>query len=255
MKRMKRLNGKTAIITGASSGVGASTALLFARAGANVVICARHKNQLDNIAEQIKSEGGNAIAIAADISKLEDCKTLVANALTAFGRLDILVNNASILDKGFAAINNYSDEDLQNIISVNQIGTMQMTRETIKVMQSGASIINIASVAGLYGGGSAAYVSAKAAIIGITKHTALVNASNYIRCNAICPGTIVTPMSTDIDGNTIDKRLIEETSKHADLNLRPCLPEDIAHVILFLASDDSKAITGQIIVCDYGAYL
>lgn len=122
-------------------------------------------------------------------------------------------------------------------------------------MKEGASIVNVASVAGVNGGGGAAYVSTKAAIIGITKHTALLLADKYIRCNAICPGTIVTPMTMNMKPENLDMRMMGAMSKHADLKIKPCMAEDVASIIEFFASDSSKALTGQVVVSDFGASL
>lgn len=252
---MNRLQGKTAVITGGNSGVGAATAALFAAEGANVVISARRKAALDDVAAKITAAGGNVLAVSADISKDEDCKALVAAAVEKFGGVDILVNNAGVLDTGLAPVDKFSDEELQKIISINQIGTMQAIRAALAVMKSGASIVNVASVAGVNGGGGAAYVSTKAAIIGITKHTALLNADQYIRCNAVCPGTIVTPMTMNMKPETLDMRMMGAMNKHADLKIKPCMAEDVANIIAFFASDESKALNGQIVVSDFGASL
>lgn len=250
-----RLEGKIAVITGANSGVGAATAKMFASEGAKLVICARRKEVLDSVAEEIKSNGGEVIAVSADISKNEDCLNVIKTAIDSYGSLDILVNNAGVLDTGLKAIDKYDDAEIQKIISVNQVGTMQMIRAALAQMTSGASIVNMASVAGFNGGGGAAYVSSKSAVIGITKHTALLLAKEGIRCNALCPGTIVTPMVAGMAPETLDPRMMGAMSTHGDLTLPPCMPEDVANILLFLASDESKAITGQIIVTDFGVNL
>ena len=252
---MSNLTGKTAIVTGGNSGVGAATAALLAKNGANVVISARRQAALEEVAAKIKAEGGNVLTVCADISKNEDCVNLVKATLDTFGSVDILVNNAGALDTGLAPVDKFDDAELQKIISINQIGTMQCIRAALKYMKEGASIVNVASVAGVNGGGGAAYVSTKAAIIGITKHTALLFADKYIRCNAICPGTIVTPMTMNMKPEALDMRMMGAMSKHADLKVKPCMAEDVANIICFFASDDSKALTGQIIVSDFGASL
>ena len=252
---MNSLTGKTAVITGGTSGVGAATALLFAKSGANVVISARRQAALDEVAEKIRAEGGNVLTVPTDISKDEDCQNLMKAAIDKFGAIDILVNNAGVLDTGLAPVDKFDDAEIQKIISINQIGTMQCIRAALKYMKEGASIVNVASVAGVNGGGGAAYVSTKAAIIGITKHTALLFADKYIRCNAICPGTIVTPMTMNMKPEALDMRMMGAMSKHADLKVKPCMAEDVANIICFFASDDSKALTGQIIVSDFGASL
>ena len=252
---MNNLQGKTAVITGGNSGVGAATALLFAKSGANVVISARRQAALDQVAEKIKAEGGNVLTVPTDISKVEDCENLMKAAVEKFGKVDILVNNAGVLDTGLAPVDKFDDAEIQKIISINQVGTMQCIREALKVMGEVSSIVNVASVAGVNGGGGAAYVSTKAAIIGITKHTALLLADKYIRCNAVCPGTIVTPMTMNMKPEQLDMRMMGAMSKHADLKIKPCMAEDVANIIGFFASDDSKALTGQVVVSDFGASL
>ena len=252
---MNNLKGKTAVITGGNSGVGAATALLFAKSGANVVISARRQAALEEVAGKIKAEGGNVLTVPTDISKDEDCKQLMKAAVDAFGRIDILVNNAGVLDTGLAPVDKFDDVETQKVISINQVGTMQCIRAALQYMTEGASIVNVASVAGVNGGGGAAYVSTKSAIIGITKHTALLLADKYIRCNAVCPGTIVTPMTMNMKPEALDMRMMGAMSKHADLKIRPCMADDVANIIGFFASDDSKALTGQVVVSDFGASL
>lgn len=252
---MYNLKGKTAVITGGNSGVGATTALLFARSGANVVISARRQAALDEVAEKIKAEGGNVLTVPTDISKDEDCKNLMKAAVDTFGGVDILVNNAGVLDTGLAPVDRFDDVEAQKLISINQIGTMQCIRAALQYMTEGASIVNVASVAGVNGGGGAAYVSTKSAIIGITKHTALLLADKYIRCNAVCPGTIVTPMTMNMKRDELDMRMMGAMSRHADLKIRPCMADDVANIIGFLSSDGSKALTGQILVSDFGSSL
>ena len=249
------LKDKIVIITGANSGVGAATAKMFAAQGAKLVIAARRKEALDAVAEDIRAAGGEVVAVKADIAKDEDCRALVAAAVESFGGLDVLVNNAGVLDTGLKAIDKFDDVEIQKIISVNQIGTMQCIRAALTAMKQGASIVNVASVAGYNGGGGAAYVSSKAAIIGITKHTAMLMAKEGIRCNAICPGTIVTPMVADMAPEKLDPRMMGAMATHGDLTLPASMPEDIANIIAFLAAPESKAITGQIIVTDFGVNL
>lgn len=150
---MNRLQGKTAVITGGNSGVGAAAALLFAREGANVVISARRQSALDEAAEKIRAEGGSVLTVATDISKDGDCKALMQAAADKFGKIDILVNNAGVLDTGLKAIDKYLDEDAEKVISINEVGTMQCIRAALEKMSEGASIVNVASVAGYNGGG------------------------------------------------------------------------------------------------------
>ena len=254
---MGRLQDKVAIITGGNSGVGAATALLFAKEGAKVVITARRQPQLDEVAAKIREAGGEVLPVVSDISKKGDADAVVAKAVEAFGKVDILVNNAGVLEEGLKPIDRVNDDDLDRILDINTKGTMYCMRAaTTEMSKTGTgSIVNVASVAGVMGCGGAAYVSSKAAIIGVTKHTALRFAGTGIRCNAVCPGTIVTPMVAGMNPANMDADMFGQMAKHSDLKVPPCMPEDVANILLFLASDESRAITGQALVTDFGGTL
>lgn len=250
-----RLEGKVALITGSNSGVGEETAREFVKEGAKVIICARRKDALEKTKEELLKMGGEVLDVVCDISKDEDVRHLFEEIEKKYGKLDILVNNAGVLDHNLNSIDNYTDEDFERVIRINQEGTMRVTREALKHMEEG-SIVNVASVAGVYGCGGAVYVASKGALIGLTKHTAMRYAGTKIRCNAVCPGSILTPMTTGMDLKSINMNMMGQMAKHADLKgCRPCKPEDVSSVILFLASDESRALTGQIIVSDFGADL
>ena len=254
---MGRLQDKVAIITGGNSGVGAATALLFAKEGAKVVITARRQPQLDEVAAKIREAGGEVLPVVSDISKKGDADAVVAKTVEAFGKVDILVNNAGVLEEGLKPIDRVNDDDLDRILDINTKGTMYCMRAaTVEMSKTGSgSIVNVASVAGVMGCGGAAYVSSKAAIIGVTKHTALRFAGTGIRCNAVCPGTIVTPMVAGMNPANMDADMFGQMAKHSDLKVSPCMPEDVANILLFLASDESRAITGQALVTDFGGTL
>lgn len=254
---MGRLQDKVAIITGGNSGVGAATALLFAKEGAKVVITARRQPQLDEVAAKIREAGGEVLPVVSDISKKGDADAVVAKAVEAYGKVDILVNNAGVLEEGLKPIDRVNDDDLDRILDINTKGTMYCMRAaTVEMSKTGkGSIVNVASVAGVMGCGGAAYVSSKAAIIGVTKHTALRFAGTGIRCNAVCPGTIVTPMVASMNPANLDADMFGQMAKHSDLKVPPCMPEDVANILLFLASDESRAITGQALVTDFGGTL
>lgn len=252
---MGRLDGKVAIITGANSGVGAEMAMLFAKEGASVVISARRIAPLEEVAEKIKADGGQVLSVPTDISKVSDVQVLIEKTVATYGKIDILVNNAGVLDKNLNSIAHFDTEDLDKVININTKGAMYCMRAALAVMTEGASIVNIDSVAGTVGTGGAAYVASKAAMIGVTKHTALVYAKDKIRCNAICPGSIITPMTMGIDRAALDMSVMGPLVAHGDMTLQPCAPIDVARVALFLASDDAKPITGQILTCDYGVTL
>ena len=252
---MDRLKGKVAIITGGNSGVGAATAKLFAKEGAAVVITARREAALESVAKEITEAGGTVLAVATDISKPGDADMLLKAAEEKFGKIDILVNNAGILEEGLKPIDRYTDEDLDRIVETNEKGTMRCMRAAAQKMKSGASIINVASVAGVRGCGGAAYVASKAAVIGVTKHTALRFQAEGIRCNAVCPGTILTPMVAGMNQSNMDMDMFGAMAAHSNMKTQPCKPEDVANILLFLASDESRAITGQILVTDFGSFL
>lgn len=254
---MGRLEGKTAIITGGNSGIGACTAELFAKEGAKVVISARRADQLEAVAAQIRAAGGEVLAVPCDISDREQCRAVADRTLETFGTIDILVNNAGVVDSGIEAIEKVTDQTIDTLIDINTKGTLYMTREAAKVMlqkQSG-SIVNVSSVAGYTGCGGAAYVTSKAAVIGMTKNIAMRCASANVRCNALCPGSVVTPMTMGMKKEGLDPDMMGAMAKHADLSLPACMPKEVANAILFLAGDESSAITGQIIVIDHGADL
>ena len=254
---MGRLDNKVAIITGGNSGIGAKAAELFAQEGAKVVISARRVDKLTEVAERITQAGGQVLAIPCDISKAEQCDKLVEETLAAFGDVDILVNNAGVVDSGIEAIEKVSNENIDRLVDINLKGTLYMARAVSKKMvaEKKGSIVNVSSVAGYCGNGGAAYVASKAGVIGLTKNIAMRTAVLGIRCNAVCPGTVITPMTTSLKREELDMDMLGEMYKHADNKLPPCMPDEVANLLLFLASDESKAITGQVIVIDHGADL
>ncbi|MBQ4348191.1 MAG: SDR family oxidoreductase [Clostridia bacterium] len=254
---MKRLQDKIAIITGGNSGVGAATAELFAKEGAKVIISARRQAQLEEVAAKIEAQGGEVMPVVSDISKAEDAKALVEAVMAKYGRIDVLINNAGVLDSGLKAIDKFTDDDMNRVIDINTKGTMCMLREvTAEMAKTGkGSIVNVASVAGVMGCGGAAYVASKAAIVGVTRHTAMRFAGTGVRCNAVCPGNIATPMVAGMKPENMDMDIFGQMMKHNDLKVGICMPEDVANILLFFASDESRAITGQAIVTDFGSTL
>ena len=254
---MGRLEGKVAIITGGNSGIGAKCAEMFEKEGAKVVISARREAQLNEVAAKILADGGEVMSVTCDISKADQCKALVDKTVDAFGTVDILINNAGVLDAGIEAVEKVTDETIDYLIDINTKGTIYVTRECAKVMLSKetGSIVNVASVAGYCGNGGAAYVASKAAVIGLTKNIAMRAAASNVRCNAVCPGTVVTPMTMGLQKDKLDMDMLSAMNKHADNTLPPCMPEEVANVLLFLASDESSAVTGQVMVVDHGADL
>ncbi len=254
---MGRLEGKVAVITGGNSGIGECTAEMFAKEGAKVVISARRVEQLEAVAANIKEAGGDVLVVPCDISKQEQCKNVIEKTMETFGKVDILVNNAGVVDTGLEPIDKVTDETIDRLIDINAKGTLYMAREAAKIMveAKSGSIVNVSSVAGYTGGGGVAYVASKAAVIGMTKNIAMRCASENVRCNALCPGSVITPMAYSMKRENLDPNMMGAMAKHADLTLPVSTATEVANAILFLASDESSAITGQIIVVDHGADL
>ena len=254
---MGRLENKVAVITGGNSGVGEATAKLFAKEGAKLVISARRVDKLDSVAEDIKAAGGEVLAVGCDISKVDEVNSLIDAAVKQYGKIDILVNNAGVLEEGLKPIDKVTDEDLDYVLNINTKGTIYCTRAAVNSMMEsgGGAIVNVASIAGVAGNGGAAYVTSKSGILGLTSHTALRFAGQGIRCNAVCPGSIATPMLANATYENQDKDMFGQMLKHSDMKVGICTPQDLANIIIFLASDESRAISGQKIVCDFGSNL
>lgn len=252
---MSRLENKVAIVTGASSGVGLETAKLFAKEGAKVVLVARRYEILEQLASEIKSAGGEATAVACDLRDAEQVKNAVDKCVELYGKVDILANVAGVNAYDMETIEKTADLAQDSILETNINGYYYMANSVLRYMipaEYGA-IVNVASVAGEYGYGDARYVLSKGAVIAMSKHIAMLFNTKHIRSNTICPATIVTPMiERNLCGEGIDMDLITAMSRHTDSMAEPNMPEDIAQTILFLASDESKNITGQTIVADYG---
>ena len=247
-----RVKDKVIILTGASSGIGEAAALTLAREGAKVVVVARRVERLEALKEKATELQGEIYPVAGDMSKDEDIKNAVKSTVDKYGRVDILINNAGILDR-FLSADNVEDEIWDNVLAVNLTGPMKLIREAMVYMkkQESGNIINIASVGGLFGAkGGLAYVTSKHGIIGMTKHIAAIFGEEGIRCNAIAPGSIKTEI-----GNTVENPNMQVYNKvMKSASVLPVLgePEDIANAILFLASDESKFINGATIVSDGG---
>ena len=241
------LSGKTAIVTGASRGIGAAIAHRLCEVGANVVICSRSTEGVSQTANALENKGYTVHAIAADISKKEDVDTLVDETINQFSQVDILVNNAGITRD--MLLMRLKDEDWDAVLQTNLTGTMYCTRAVLRPMirQKNGRIINISSVIGLMGNpGQASYAAAKAGIIGLTKTTAKEVGTRGITVNAIAPGFITTDMTAKIP-EAFQNRLLE---------LIPLqnfgIPEDVADTVCFLASEAARYITGQTIQVDGG---
>lgn len=243
-----QLTGKTAIVTGASRGIGRAIAMAFAEAGANVVVNYTSNEQAArDVVGQIEKKGVKALAVRADVSKMEDVENLVGEVLNEFGSIDILVNNAGITRDRL--IIKMTEADFDDVISTNLKGAFNCTKAVSKVMikQKSGKIINITSVVGIIGNaGQSNYAAAKAGLIGFTKSMAKELARRGITVNAVAPGFIETEMSA-----VLPEAVREEFLKGIPLQ-RPGKPEDVADAVLILASKYSDYITGQVINVDGG---
>ena len=253
---MKLLENKVALITGGSSGIGAATAKRFVEHGAKVAIFARRREVLEEKAEELHSLGGICLPIAGDVTDPDCCNTAVQQVIDTFGRLDLLVNNAGDGDH-HTTTEQCSDEFWDKMIALNQSSVLYFCRAALPHMRErgSGSIINLSAIAGVYGNAGVSYSAAKAAVIAMTKNIALQYTGTDIRCNAVCPGPTLVPRMDGREEAMYDKELLALTERHMDMSIPFAAAEDQANVILFLASDWAKAITGQAIVTDNGRCL
>jgi NAD(P)-dependent dehydrogenase (short-subunit alcohol dehydrogenase family) len=241
-----RLAGKVAIITGGGSGIGRAIAAAFVREGANVVIAGRDQKKLNSAATEI---GANCLAVVADVSKREDVEKLVAATIAKFKSVNILVNNAGVLLPGTAE--QLSEEDFDQTFDVNVRGLWLLSRAVLPHMRSagGGSIINIGSVLSMLGARNrVAYAASKGAVLAMTRAMALDHAAENIRVNCICPGIVETEL--------VAKFNTDETVRRQRLAMHPVgrfgQPGDVAGLAVFLASDESRWITGTAQTVDGG---
>ena len=249
---MGRLKGKTAVITGASKGIGAGIALAFAEEGANVVVnYARAKDDAEKIAAKINQNGSKAITVQADVSKKADVDKLFAEAKKAFGTVDILVNNAGVYE--FAPLGEITEESYRRQFDLNVLGTLLSTQAAVKSMPNGGSVINLSSVVALTPPPTGSVYSAtKGAVDVITRSLAQELGPQKIRVNSLSPGLVETE-GTRASGNA-EGEFRSYAISRTPLG-RVGVPDDIAKVAVFLASDDSAWMTGEVLPVGGGARL
>jgi len=248
-----RLLNRVALITGGTSGIGEATALLFAEEGASVTVTGRNEERGQSVAERILADGRNSIFIPTDVSRLDECRRAVDGTIKAFGRLDILFNNAGVFYPHTAL--DCSEEEWDMQIDINLKGTFLMSKAALPYMiqQGNGVIINNSSGWGMDGGDSAvAYCASKGGVVLLTKAMAIDHGRQGIRVNCICPGDVDTPMLPE-DARMRGQRWEDYL---AGCKNRPMgrigMPEEIAKAALFLASDDSSFMTGASLVVDGG---
>ena len=245
------LEGKVGLVTGGTSGIGRETAVLFAKAGAKVVVAGRREAEGEETVQLIRSAGGDGLFVQTDVSKSSEVDTLIQKVVEKFGRLDIAFNNAGV-EGAWVPIVRQSEEDFDQTININLKGVWLCLKYEIRQMikQGGAgAIVNMASIMGMIGSaGAAAYSASKHGVIGLTKTAALENAKNKIRVNAVCPAIVETPLAG---------RLFSSPSVHKYvLSCHPMgrfgKPMEIAEAVLWMCSDQASFMTGQSLVLDGG---
>ena len=260
---MDRVKGKTAVVTGASVGIGASTAYRLAMEGASVVLMARREEQLKDVAAKIAADGGKAVCCVGSVTNPEDCARAMKLAADTFGSLDILVCNAGTMDFHMSAIN-ITDELWDHVVTMDLTSRVYCARAALPYMtaQKRGSIVMLGSIAGHYGHGGVSTSAAFAAIEGVVKNIAIQYSRSGIRCNAVCPGPTKhdprfdTPTKYEFapkEQKPEEKKFVEVVNAHRDWIESESMEQ--ANVILFLASDEAASVTGQCIVSDHGMCL
>lgn len=247
----KKFEGKVALVTGASSGIGQATALAFGRQGAKVVVAARRVQQGEETAEMIKRDGGEATFIKADISSASEVESLMRATVEVYGRLDCALNNAGTSGNLMPAVD-VSEQEWDSVINTNLKGAWLCLKHEIALMvkQGGGSIVNMSSVLGLGGTpiGASVYVASKHALIGLTKATAVEYSKHGVRINAVCPGFIDTAL--------IEVATTAPGAREQLIALHPIgrlgTPEEVAETVTWLCSDAASFVTGHSLVVDGG---
>ena len=247
-----RFEGKSVVVTGASSGMGYEIAKQFAAEGATVIAVARRKERLEQLAAEAADFAGKILPYTGDVSAKEVNEGMIDYAVAECGKLDILVNNAGIMDE-FKPINEVSDEQWDRVMAVNLTGPMFAMRKAVQVMLEAGkgNILNVASIGGVNGcRAGAAYTASKHAMVGLTKNTAFMYADKGIRCNVICPGGVDTEVMNS--QTNISQAGIARVMAGLDTSIASGKVEDIASAVLYATSDDAKFMNGSVLVLDGG---
>ena len=244
-----RLNGKTALVTGAGKGIGASIARRFAAEGARLAICDISEDLIKQTASELENSGAEVLSLQVDVTDRDAIKDMVQKTAERFGTIDILVNNAGIVKD--VMLHKMNEEDWDRVMNVNMKGTFNMTQPVAAIMrQNGCGkIINISSASRFGNIGQTNYSASKEAIVGFTRALAKELGPKGITVNAIAPGTIMSDMYWGIPEH------VREVMKLITPLGRAGTPEEVANLCLFLASDEASYITGQVIHCDGGIFM
>lgn len=247
---MNRLEGKVAVVTGGTAGIGEAIAKRFAGEGASVVMTGRRQQELDRVVSVIRHSKGKALAVAGSVADEAHAQDVARQALDSFGRVDILVNNAGIGDFG-KRLHEIDDATWANVLDVNLTGVFRMTRAILPQMlkQGRGAIVNISSIASLVGIATlSAYAASKGGLDALTRALAIDYAKDGIRCNVVNPGLIDTPMAAPLMADP--ERLQPILAQYAIH--RPGTPEEVANMVLYLASDEAAWVTGGTFTIDGG---
>ncbi len=254
-----RLKDKVALVTGAGSGIGRATSVLFAREGARIVVSDISETTAQQTADAVAAAGGNVATVIGDVSRTDDAKAMVNAALDAFGKLDVLVNSAGVSPRNATGPDASPEEIWDRVLDINLKGTYLVSWHAVPEMQrnGGGSIINLASIIAVVGyssdipsimGGFNPYPPSKGGVLQLTRNLALACAGDNIRVNCICPGYVDTNLITGLTENSETRDIL--LGKHPLGRLGR--PEDIAYAALYLASDESSFVTGAPMMVDGG---
>ena len=248
-----RVEGKVALVTGGSSGIGRATAQVFAREGAKLVVADMDEDGGQQTVHGITEQGGEATFVRADVTAAAEVEALISQAVSTYGRLDCAYNNAGVTQRDYPPTDEYPLEDWHRVLAVNLTGVWLCLKYELAQMrkQGSGAIVNTASIAGLVGiAGRSAYVASKHGVVGITKTAALEYASQGIRVNAVCPGYVRTPMVDYVirhQGPELEAQIVAREPVG-----RLGRPEEIAETVVWLCSDAASFITGHAMAADGG---
>jgi NAD(P)-dependent dehydrogenase (short-subunit alcohol dehydrogenase family) len=245
---MASFNGKVAIVTGGSSGIGRATAIAFAREGAKVVVASRREAEGQETLQRVKEAGSDGYFVKTDVAKQADVSAMVEKTMQVYGRLDYAFNNAGV-EQIPTPLLEQTEEDFDRIINITVKGVWLCMQHQIRQMlkNGGGAIVNMSSIAGLIGAATLPiYVASKHAVVGLTKSVALEYAKSGIRVNAVCPGVVQTPLV-----ERFDKQVQEQMIQLHPIG-RAGKPEEIAEAVVWLCSDKASFVTGGAIALDGG---